>query len=287
MFVEVAMVSLMIALFVASTAAPAAPVSLVIVVPPSGQTQELVFQDGTRALGRVEAIAEDFVTFRTTADDVLEVERSQISAIELVTGQTASGSDWPADEHTTRTMFTPTARSLKRGEVYFGVAELSVPFVQIGITDRISLGGGTTPFFIGKGQPFWLTPKVQLFSGRKTQAAVGMVHLTSFGNGGFGVAYGAVTHGTASAAATVGVGYAYVRGFGENGGVPVLLVSGERRIGHRLKLLTDNYVFQGGGMVSAGIRIFGKHRAIDLGVATPVGGGIFYPFPIINLVRKF
>jgi hypothetical protein len=284
---EVVMVSLLIALIVASTAAPVAPVSPVIVVPPSGQTHELVLQDGTRALGRVEGVTDDFVTFRTTSDDLLEVERSRIAAIDLVTAQVASGSHWPADGHTTRTMFTPTARSLKRGESYFGVSELSVPFVQFGITDRISIGGGTTPFFIGKGQPFWLTPKVQLFSGPKTQAAVGMVHLASLGNGGFGVAYGAVTRGTASAAATVGVGYAYVQGFGTKGGVPVLLVSGERRVSRRVKLLTDNYVLRGGGMIGAGIRIFGKRRAVDLGVATPIGGNVFYPFPIVNLVRKF
>jgi hypothetical protein len=283
---EVVMVSLLVALFVASTAAPT-PVPPVIAVPPSGQTQELVLQDGTHALGRVEEVTDEFVTFRTTRDEVLEVERSQIAAIELVSGRVGSDSRWPADEHTTRTMFTPTARSLKRGESYVGVSELTVPFVQVGITDRISIGGGTTPFFIGKEQPFWLTPKVQLFSGRKTQAAVGMVHVTSFGNGGFGVAYGAVTHGTANTAATVGVGYAYIQGFGTKAGAPVLLASGERRVSRRVKLLTDNYVFRGGGMISAGIRIFGKRRSVDLGVATPIGGGILYPFPIVNLVRKF
>jgi hypothetical protein len=285
--VEVMMVSLLVVSFVASLAGPQS-VPPIVTVPPAGQAQEIVLQDGSRILGRVEGVTDDLVTFRTTADQVIGVERSDIAAITVVVGAGADDRGWPIDLHTTRMMFMPTARALKRGESYFGLSEISVPFVQVGITDRISIGGGTSPIPVGgKAHPFWLTPKVEVFAGQKTQAAVGMIHFTSLGYGAVGIAYGVVTHGTAESAATVGVGYAYARGFDNDGGAPVVLVGGERRVGGKVKLLTENYLFRGGGMISGGIRIFGKRRAVDLGLMAPVGAGRVYPLPIVTFMRRF
>ena len=64
-------------------------------------------------------------------------------------------------------------------------------------------------------------------------------------------------------------------------------IGGERRVGPRVKLLTENYLFRGGGMIGGGIRIFGKRRAVDLGLMTPVGAGRVYPLPIVTFVRRF
>jgi hypothetical protein len=53
---------------------------------------------------------------------------------------------------------------LARGQTYLGVYEFLMPFVQIGVTDRVSIGGGT-PLLFGfddGDRPFWITPKVQI-----------------------------------------------------------------------------------------------------------------------------
>ncbi len=45
-----------------------------------------------------------------------------------------------------------------------GVYEIFLPFVQYGITDRISIGGGGDT-------PVWVTPKVQVIKMKSTEAA--------------------------------------------------------------------------------------------------------------------
>ena len=224
----------------------------------AGETQEIVLLDGTRALGRVEEVREDVVTFRTTAGAAIQVTRSQIEAVTLVAGRLVDGTFWPADPNTTRLLFGPTARALKRGQTYFAVYEVTLPFVQVGLTDRLSIGAGTLPYFgAGTAHPFWVTPKVQVFSGAKTAVALGAIHFANFGDESLGVGYGVLTHGSADSAVTAGFGYGYASGK-DSGGAPVVMVGGEHRIARRLKVVTENYAFRGGGFLSGGVRLLGE-----------------------------
>ncbi len=190
-----------------------------------------------------------------------------------------------ADASGTRLLFGPTARALPRGQVYLGVYEVWMPFLQVGVTDRFSIGAGTPLVFgLGGHRPVWLTPKVQLVSGHRTQAAVGLLHVTAFGNGSAGIAYGVVTRGTAESAITIGAGCAYARG----GGSPVVMVGGERRVGRRLALLTENYLWPGGsGVLSGGMRVLGESLTADLGLAIPMGVEPLIAFPVVNFVWRF
>ena len=78
------------------------------------------------------------------------------------------------DANTTRLFFAPTGRTLARGEGYVGIYEAVLPFVQVGITDGITLGGGTPLFFgLESGHPFWLTPKVAIVRGPRVNVAAG------------------------------------------------------------------------------------------------------------------
>lgn len=107
------------------------------------------------------------------------------------------------DPNPTRLFFGPTGRSVKKGEGYVGVYGLFLPFVQVGITDRISIGG-------------------------------------------------------------------------------------EKRGGRRVKLLTENYVFNDGGILSAGIHFLGESLLADLGLFAPISGlDAFIALPIANFVWKF
>ena len=137
---------------------------------------------------------------------------------------------WPADPNPTRLFFGPTARSLKRGEGYLGVYEVVMPFVQVGVTNRLSVGGGT-PIWFGNGgdRVFWFTPKVTVFDRGRTSAAAGVMHMTGIEDDSIGVAYGVVTHGTRDTAITVGGGYAYATGGDTLDTAPVLMDRGEHR----------------------------------------------------------
>ena len=129
---------------------------------------ELALRDGSRLYGDVVRQDNVEVVFRTQGGTTLTVARTEILSLLRVSGIINGEEFEPADPNQTRLFFGPTGRSLKRGQTYLGVYEFGLPFVQVGITDRISVGGGT-PLFFGEGEssrPFWITPKVQLIGTR-------------------------------------------------------------------------------------------------------------------------
>lgn len=90
MHVEVVMVTLIVSSLLVVLAASAqvqaaqAPAPA-IVLAPAGQTQELRLKDGTRAVGRVETITGGRFTFRTASGVVMEVDATQVTALENTT----------------------------------------------------------------------------------------------------------------------------------------------------------------------------------------------------------
>lgn len=265
-----------------ATAAP------VITVPPPDTTQELVLRDGTRAYGRVESVDGSRIVFRTSAGAPLTVEAAQIRDLRTVEGRFLKGEFLPADPNPTRLFFAPTARSLPPGTAYVGIYEFVMPFVQVGITDRFSFGGGT-PLVFGGGSshPFWVTPKFQVLAAKSTQAAVGVMHFLNVGDGQFGIAYGVVTQGNRDSAVTVGAGYAYVNDSDDIEGAGMIMFGGEHRVSRRVKLITENYAFDGGGMASIGVRFMGERLSADLGMMVPLGIGEVVAFPMVNFVWQF
>lgn len=257
-------------------------------VPPAGVTQELVLRDGTRAFGRIEQIDGGRVTFRTTAGILIEADVAQVETVRIVAGRASGGSFYAEDPNPTRLFFGPTGRSLRQGRGYVAVYEIMLPFVQVGLTDRISVGAGTPILFGGGSEhPFWITPKVQVVSRPTTQAAVGVMHFMNVGDGNLGIAYGAVTQGSTDTAVTLGAGYAYTRTSGEVEGAAVWMVGGEHRVSRRIKVITENYVFSGGGLASFGVRFLGEHLAADLGLVVPLGLGEAIAFPMVNFLWQF
>jgi energy-converting hydrogenase Eha subunit B len=65
------------------------------------------------------------------------------------------------------------------------------------------------------------------------------------------------------------------------------MVGGEHRVSRRIKLVTENYVFPDGGLVSGGVRFLGERLSVDLGLVSPVGAGGFVAVPMVNFVWKF
>lgn len=249
---------------------------------------ELVLRDGTRVFGTIEEDTPDRVTIRTVGGATMAVPRAEIVSLTPARGRWRDGQFLVADSNPTRLFFGPTGRSLKKGETYLGVYELFLPFVQVGITDRLSIGGGT-PLIIGGGndRPFWVTPKFRLHETASTSTSVGALHFFNIDGVNFGIAYAATTVGTLDDAATVGVGWAYANENDNNHGAVVAMLGGERRLSRRVKVITENYVFNGGGILSAGFRFLGQSLSADLGLFVPVAAGDFVALPIVNVVWKF
>ena len=266
---------------------PAARPAIVVAAP--GVIQQLQLRDGTRAFGRVERIDGTRVTFRTTAGAVIEVDAADIVRVTTTTGSVVDGEFRPADPNPTRLFFGPTARSLRQGDGYVGVYEILLPFVQVGLTDRISVGAGTPLIFGGgSGHPFWVTPKVQVFNSSSTQAAIGVLHFMNVGDGNLGIAYAVVTHGSADAAVTAGVGYAYDRTYDNHGGGAVVMIGGEYGVSRGVKLVTENYVWgRDGGILMGGVRWLGENLSADFGLAAPIGAGRVFVFPMVNVLWRF
>jgi hypothetical protein len=251
----------------------------------AGATYELTLRDGSRLYGTPEHESADEIHFRTLSGALITAANRDVVSIKKVTGEITNGEFLPDDPNQTRLFFGPTGRSLPRGKVYLGTYEFVMPFVQVGVTDRLSLGGGT-PLLFGLDEserPFWISPKVQVLDTGKLQAAAGVFNIFSGGENR-GIAYGVATVGSPSASVTIGAGLGYDT---DGGRSPVVMVGGERRVRRNLKLLSENYVWEGGGILSGGVRFFGERLSADLGIAVPLGAGMLFGFPVVNFVYVF
>ena len=254
--------------------------------PDTREIFELVMRDGSRLFGTVEAESDQEVVFRTTTGSKLTAKRADVASLRRVKGRVADGEFRRSDEHRSRLFFSPTARSLEKGQVSVGVFEFLAPFVQVGVTDRFSVGGGT-PLVFGAGdwdRPFWVTPKLQVYSSASAQAAVGVLHVFDTNGNEGGIGYGVGTFGSADNAVTIGAGLAYSGD--DRGGI--VMIGGERRVARNLKLITENYLWKGGnGFVSGGVRFIGERLSADLALAVPVGLDDVIAFPVVNFVYVF
>jgi hypothetical protein len=184
------------------------------------------------------------------------------------------------DVSRTRLLIGPTARTLERGEVYIDDLAVFFPSVQVGVTNRVSIGAGT-PLLVPQadvrpGEVVWITPKVQVFGRRRTQGAVGLMHIVGKGANS-GLAYGVVTHGTTNTSITIGAGSGYSTHSGTMG-----LVGAERRVSPGVKLLTENYVTAEGILFTGGVRMIGRKRTLDLAWFKFPGSSV-YPLPLIRM----
>jgi hypothetical protein len=267
-------------------------------VPAPGVVQELELRDGSRLYGRVESVGVDTFVFRLVTGATIEVAHDDVVLLRVAQGAVDAARFWPADANATRLFFAPTGRALPRGEGYVGVYQVLLPFVQVGVTDRFSMGGGTPLVFgFDGGHPVWLTPKLQFYSSPRVQAATGVMHVVGVDGGQAGIAYGVVTAGSGDGAVTAGAGWGYRSGFDDdgyasngdddNGDALIVMLAAERRVSRRLKWITENYVFPDGGILSGGVRFIGDRLSADIALAAPLGTDGFFVWPVVNFVWTF
>jgi hypothetical protein len=270
-------------LFVGSTIASAAPGES---QSPYVQTvQELLLKDGSRVYGQIERESDTEIVFRTTSGAALTTPRTRIVSLRSVVGRTVRGEFRREDPNSTRLAFGPTARAIPRGQAYLGVYQGLAPFVQVGVTDRFSVGGGTPLIFSVNDwdRPYWVTPKLQVFAGNGNYASVGVLHAFA-GDDSAGIGYGVFTKETSGGAFTLGAGAAY-----SSHGVQsaVAMVGGEAPAGRNIKWITENYAWDGAVVSSGGFRFFGEKLAADLVLAIAFTDGSAFAFPVVNFVYRF
>ncbi len=248
--------------------------------------------DGSSFVGTVVREDEAELVLRTLGGAEVTIPKAQVRRRVPFEGRAEGGRALSYDPNRTRLLFSPTARPLGSGQGYLSVYELVVPFVAVGLTDRISLAGGTILAPGVFGRVLYVAPKVTLVSRPRLAVAVGGVGVGAFFDderATAGIGYGLVTYGGPERALTVGAGFAIAEGEAASGAI--LTLGGEVQVSNSIKLLTENYlipletttdVCAGDGgvgctsssetnyepIVSAGVRFFGERLAADFALWT-------------------
>jgi hypothetical protein len=257
---------------------------------PSDTIYEVELLGGSMFLGRIVRVDDAQLTLQTTAGAEITLERAQIRAMRPVRGRTVGGEYWRADPNTTRLFFAPTGRALRQGEGYFGVYELFIPFVSYGVTNNITMSGGSPFYFgmFGETPPVYFAPKVRVASAPQVDFSLGGLFVFIPDEDVFGILYGVGTFGTEDNAVTAGLGWGYIdQDFASR---PAAMLGGEMRTGRSTKLITENWFVPGeaGLIFSGGLRFFGERLSADAGLI----GFVFSDdsgccLPLVNFVYSF
>ena len=250
--------------------------------------------DGSTLFARVVAVEGDRVTLETSGGDRLEVALARIRSMTPARGRVMDGEFWTEDPNRTRLLvLAPTGRTLDQGEGYLSSFWVFFPFLSYGLTDHITLSGGTPLFPDVIGRVIYLAPKVRVHRRPGMDLAVGSLALfatESVDEGSVGVLYGVGTFGNPDRSISTGAGWGFALGGGDAriSNDPVVLLGGEFRVARNVKLLTENYVVPGESeaILSAGVRLFGERLSVDFGVGAITDTSLGW-LPVLNFVYNF
>jgi len=146
-----------------------------------------------------------------------------------------------AGEHKSRYFFAPSSYNLQKGELYYNSLYFFLHDVQYGISDKFSLGMGTTIM----GFPFYLTPKITIPYNDKSTFAFGDLLLLGTWNTDFfgNLLYLTYTRGGYENNFTVGTGILYTNdGKATNTTTaPIINFSGLGKVSDHIFFITENY----------------------------------------------
>ena len=193
--------------------------------------------------------------------------------------------------HDTRYFFGPTGIPIKKRKGYYQNLLVTTNFVNYGITENFSIGGGFEFTSTILGSPVWfLTPKVGFEVKENVHVGGGlfMAGFAAFGTATLG--YGIVTFGDSETNLSIGAGYGLVDG--ELSDNPAIMFSGTHRVSKSISLLSENYVLPNSlEDVSYfgihGIRILSKNNAFDIGLTFRPGASFLPALPFVGYARAF
>lgn len=258
---------------------------------PDSQLVVLRLRDGSSLIGRVVEVTPLVVRFASAVGESA-IPREAIRDVRMMAATRAhDGEYWPEDPSRTRLFFAPTGRMLRKSESYFADAYVFFPSLQVGITDRITLGGGASiiPGVPIDQQLFYLTPKVGLVASPTLNVSIGALVAglgAASSEGPFGIGYGVATFGGEDANVTAGAGFGYSR---TSTSQALLMLGGSNRVSRNIALVTENYLYTGSGsklLASGGFRFMGEKLAVDLAGFT-FGDSSVPVIPYLAFIYRF
>jgi hypothetical protein len=258
---------------------------------------EMRLRDGSVVYGRVVTQDSSHVVLRSLGGTQIDASRDQIVSLRLARGRMVGAEYWAADPNGTRLFFTATGRALGKGEGYLSTYFIFFPFVSYGVTDRLTIAGGTPVFPEIIGRAFYIAPKFTIAETERAAYAIGALSFAlteDISSGTFGLLYGVGTWGDRDNAVTAGAGWGYRWG-GNSSSVssaPVLVLGGETRASRRVKFVTENWIYTGSGAAGAiltgGVRFVGDRLTSDFGLIGGAGAGdVVCCVPMVNFVWNF
>lgn len=288
---------LVLLIVIAGAASPAAaqvPATIAV----SDTVWQIRLADGSSLIGQVAAVSSARLTIRTAAGATAEVDRASVVAMSVARGTIRDGRAWPEDPNLTRLFFGPTGRMLGGGEGYAGVFELFLPFLSYGITDYITIAGGTPIIPDVIGRIWYVAPKVGGEVSPNLWVSGGILAFTdltadSTDVSSVGIAYLSGTAGSDDRAVTAGVGFGFAGTEVESR--PMFMLGGESRVSPRIKLITENYwiSFDNDGsdaliVLTGGVRVIGDRLSADAGIGWGAdSNSSFCCVPLVNFVYNF
>lgn len=273
----------------------------------------IFLKDGTQLRGQILSETAETVRIKTDNLGELTLTLDKIDRIERQEeGFYRNGKYWFRNPNSTRYFFAPSALPLRKGEGYYQNAYVFVNSASVGVTDHFTMGGGfvLNPTFCD-WQVLFLTPKVSFPSRSNVTFGVGAIAIGIFNrsyeydytsgqetSSGIdltvaGIGYGIATFGDAERNGSVGLGWGFAGD--EIGPRPVLNLSYMTRVGRKVGLLTENWIFiptagdPAVALLSGGARFFGEKMSVDLALWVPAGENIgqFIVIPYVDFVIKF
>jgi len=251
---------------------------------------------GSTFLGRLvqDAPGSDSVRFETGGAELVVARTAILSLTAVSPSDIHEGQYWFPNPNATRLFFAPTGRTLKRGEGYYSNTYLFIHGANVGVTDRLSIGGSVSLIPSSGEQLAYATPKVGVYESDNLNVSVGaLLGYNGFGDDDtqrqFGILYSVATVGSADASATGGIGWGYQGS--RLSSTPALMLGGAARMSRRTALVTENYYVSGttdsGVFLSYGVRFFGEKLSVDFAFLNSATDGVFPGLPFVSFSVKF
>ena len=285
---------------------------------PPGDQVVVALTDGGRLVGAIVREDEATLTLRTTSGLELLLDRGTIASVGPTSPSVPPVLPGPparelSDPNDTRLMFAPTGRPLRKGDGYLSDHYVMFPGFAYGLTDNVSVSGGLSivPGLNLKEQVFYVSSNVGWRLSKKAAFSLGGLYATSTGASEAGaLLFGVASFGSSDRSLSVGLGLAATRNeeffYDVNDNylgrkrrwsfrdAPVLMVGGAYRVGKRLSLVTESWLFPGEDFhlsqqpLGVAVRFFGERLSVDVGfvlVAEVLDEG--FPIPWLSFSYHF
>jgi hypothetical protein len=256
---------------------------------PTAGSYQVILKDGSITYGRLERQDADSVVIVGLTGRIAFARASvrQVVAAGLPhTRADGSTEYWLPDPMASRLVFSPTGRTLAKGEGYFADHWVVLGSAAYGITDDITIGGGG--LLLPNSQFWFVTPKVRIVAhdNFNLSAGVFLAGWGSDGTGGIGYLVGTFG-GSPDGNLTVGIGNGFAGS--RSAKDQLIMIGGERRLTKRTAFISENYFTTGwaDALVSYGMRFMGERLTFDLVFVSTAKGITFPGVPVIGAGFRF